>query len=432
MNKGVSLTKLIAGILILVISSLTHAKMTDLDYWLVKQEQAAIEKMMANISPEGTAKGVVIASPEKVTPNYFSHWVRDSALTMDLVVELYKNASGTKKALYRQKLLEFADFSRTNQTAPTISGMGEPKFNVDGTAFSGPWCRPQNDGPALRAITLIHLANVLLDEGESQYVKSKLYDGKIPTDSVIKADLEFVSHHWREANCDLWEETFGHHFYTEMVQRRAMVDGAKLARRLNDKAAAKWYEAQAKELESAILAHWSPEKSIFISTLNPSHNTKQSGLDSSVILALLHGHTNDGFLPYTDKRVIETYKSLVSTFKAIYPINQKSNVPGTAIGRYPEDIYDGDQYKYGNPWVLITAAFARYSKLVAKEYSRKGKKKDAALWAAESEAYFERLRFHANPDGSMSEQMDRYSGYMISARDLTWSYSEFLHAKRER
>ena len=31
-------------------------------------------------------------------------------------------------------------------------GLGEPKFNVDETAFTGAWGRPQRDGPALRYI----------------------------------------------------------------------------------------------------------------------------------------------------------------------------------------------------------------------------------------------------------------------------------------
>jgi glucoamylase len=42
------------------------------------------------------------------------------------------------------------------QTVPNLSGdlstggLGEPKFNIDGTAFTGSWGRPQRDGPALR------------------------------------------------------------------------------------------------------------------------------------------------------------------------------------------------------------------------------------------------------------------------------------------
>ena len=35
----------------------------------------------------------------------------------------------------------------------------EPKFNLpDGDVFTGGWCRPQSDGPGLRASTLIMYA----------------------------------------------------------------------------------------------------------------------------------------------------------------------------------------------------------------------------------------------------------------------------------
>lgn len=41
-------------------------------------------------------------------------------------------------------------------------GLGEPKFNVDETAFTGAWGRPQRDGPALRATAMIAYANYLI------------------------------------------------------------------------------------------------------------------------------------------------------------------------------------------------------------------------------------------------------------------------------
>lgn len=45
------------------------------------------------------------------------------------------------------------------------SGLGEPKFNVDQTAFTGAWGRPQRDGPALRATAMIAYANYLIVRG---------------------------------------------------------------------------------------------------------------------------------------------------------------------------------------------------------------------------------------------------------------------------
>ena len=46
--------------------------------------------------------------------------------------------------------------------------------------------------------------------------------------------------------------------------------------------------------------------------------------------------------------------------------------------------------------------------------------------------YLARVKYHPNPDGSLSEQMDRDTGFMTSARDLTWNYAAFLTAIRSR
>ena len=54
----------------------------------------------------------------------------------------------------------------------------EPKFNLpDGDLFTDPWCRPQNDGPGLQAITLIKFAYQLMAQGDEEYVKKYLWTG---------------------------------------------------------------------------------------------------------------------------------------------------------------------------------------------------------------------------------------------------------------
>ena len=45
--------------------------------------------------------------------------------------------------------------SNPSGTFDDLSGLGEPKFEADGSAFVGSWGRPPRDGPALRAITLM-------------------------------------------------------------------------------------------------------------------------------------------------------------------------------------------------------------------------------------------------------------------------------------
>ncbi len=398
--------------------------------WLATQTKLSERKLLANISPADGAPGAVIASPERVTPNYYFHWVRDAALTMDVVLDLYDRATGSDKAALREHLIDYLRFSRGNQTTAARTGMGEPKFNVDGSAFNGDWCRPQNDGPALRAVTLIRLARRLLSVGESQLVRDEIYDGKIPTHSVVKADLEFVAHHWREKSCDIWEEVEGDHLYTRLAQHRALEDGATLATDLGDPAAAHFYRSQAAELRVAIAKHWDATRGLLLPTIGRSGglDSKKSDLDSQVILGLLHGSG----IAIDDTRAIATMKAQSETFARLYSINFRSGAPGVAIGRYPEDVYDGDRFEGGNPWVLTTAAFATAHYAISLAALDNGDRIIADRELSSGDEYLERIRYHSMTDGSLSEQLNRDTGFMTSARDLTWSHAELIRAAHAR
>lgn len=451
----------------------------DLDPWISFQGQQSLSRMFANISPPGTAPGAVIASPSHQNPDYFFHWVRDSALTMNVVVSLFE-APGSNHDRLLQILVNYVDFSRRNQmtanrSGPAGEGLGEPAFAVDGSPLNRDWGRPQNDGPALRSITLIRLARILLAQGNGALVSAKLYDGKNPSMTVIKTDLDFLVRHWREPSFDLWEETRGDHFYTEITQRRALVEGAKLALQLGDPAAAQVYREQAALIEAQVMAHWNPERGYFLATLNANGGLagKNSGLDVAVILGVLHAIGDDGFLAPNNVMVLATAAHIEASFNAIYPINQNhvdasGAALGAAIGRYPEDRYNGyatDQL--GNPWVLATAAFAelyyrsagslarapeikvtpksqgfleavlraRHSSLSASKLISRNDPRFALVFSAlrdKGDQYLRRIKFHANPDGSLSEEMDRNSGFMTGADNLTWSYASFLTAVAQR
>lgn len=67
-------------------------------------------------------------------------------------------------------------FSNTSGTL-TTGGLGEPHFNVDLTAYTGSWGRPQRDGPALRATALI-------DFGEWFHVRHLASAGILVNNSV--------------------------------------------------------------------------------------------------------------------------------------------------------------------------------------------------------------------------------------------------------
>jgi glucoamylase len=399
----------------LICSNATAASLRlPVNQWIDQQSDFSKQTLLQNISPSDGTPGSVIASPERVLPNYYFHWTRDSALAYLTVLHLYQKSNGSERSALKQKMIEFADFSARLQNAD----LGEPKFYLDGRPFDGAWCRPQSDGAALRAITLLQFALVLSgDDGAT--VKKHFFP-------VIKKDIDYVKNNWRKPSCDLWEEVYGDHFYTRMVQRRSLIDGAAVAKTLGEDPQA--LLAEAKAIEQELLKHWDDTRGYFVATLNRTGGIdyKQTNLDASVILAVLHGHTNDGFLAVTDKRLLATAEKLLATFHTLYPINQATGTIGTAIGRYPEDRYGGINFKGGNPWVLLTAALSQYYYKVAQEYLARGSQKDASIAYYKAEDLLRRVQYHAPSDGALAEQMDRNTGFMTSARDLTWSHSEVL------
>ena len=70
----------------------------------------------------------------------------------------------------------------------------EPKYTIpDGKPFEGSWCRPQNDGPGLRARTLALYGLELLKKGQQDVVKQSLWtaDGS-KNGGLVRHDLDWV------------------------------------------------------------------------------------------------------------------------------------------------------------------------------------------------------------------------------------------------
>ena len=55
------------------------------------------------------------------------------------------------------QIFNYINNSGEIQELKTLTGLGEPKINIDGSPYNEPWGRPQNDGPALRGINMISL-----------------------------------------------------------------------------------------------------------------------------------------------------------------------------------------------------------------------------------------------------------------------------------
>lgn len=107
----------------------------------------------------------------------------------------------------------------------------EVKFMIpSGDIFSGGWCRPQNDGAGLRAITLITYANLLNTNGGSDQVKQQLWTGddNVNNGGAIVWNLDYVANGSYENNtCDLWEEIRSTDlFWNKYTMRTALRMGA--------------------------------------------------------------------------------------------------------------------------------------------------------------------------------------------------------------
>lgn len=393
----------------------------DAPKWLIEHSEISSQKILDNISPSDALPGAIIAARTRQEPNYYFHWIRDAALVMESIVGRRSLTSDPAEIkVIDKKISEYVEFSKRVQSLPTPAGLGEPKVNVDGTVFAEPWGRPQNDSPALRAVSLLKI--------------SKIFKKKNLLNSMIKTDLDYVADQWRKPSFDLWEEVEGYHFYTLMVQRKALTDGAEWAKSIGDTASEKKYREQKYEIEKTLLQDFWNKDGDYIPTTSfrtGGMGSKHSNLDIAVVLALLHGSTGDGVFKYTDPKFLKTLESIEARFKNLYAINNRNDLHGVAIGRYPEDVFAGHDFSGGNPWVLATLAMAEAYYHVARELKSE-RNSNWQNYMAKGDTFVHRVERHANPDGSLSEQMHRDSGFMTSVSDLTWSHSAVLTATKAR
>lgn len=220
---------------------------------------------------------------------------------------------------------------------PAGLGLGEPKYQADGTRFNGAWGRPQRDGPALRAITLITYSNWLMQNGQTTRARTVIWP-------IISNDLSYVGQYWNQTGFDLWEEVLGSSFFTIQNSHRALVQGTKLARDLRVTCTGC---DQAPEVLCFLQSFWNGE--YIVSNINT--NIARTGLDGNSILGAISVFDIDAycdsptFQPCNNK-MLSNFRHLMNSFREAYAIN--AGIPagkGVAAGRYTEDVYYN-----GNPW----------------------------------------------------------------------------------
>jgi glucoamylase len=400
---------------------------------------------LANVNIQGS--GGVVAAPDTNTPggSYYYHWERDGALTMRALQETSPSTVDVTSYMksYTQWLIREQGMSDPNGIDTRI----EPKFNLpDGTPYTGGWCRPQNDAPGLRAITLMIFAAT----ADPSYVSQFLWTGSSANyrGGLIKYDLDWLVVGYKTNTCDLWEEVQSTDFFWNRVtMKKALLEGAAFADAHGDSASAASYRSAAGAVNATLFsAHWDANGQF----IYEAANRKQDG---AVIVGLNDGYTGlDGMFAPTSYEVASTVKSFNLAFCNEYTVNPADTakgIPGVLYGRYP-----GDSYAGGNPWVLTTAALGNLFYRAAVTVATEGLPAPDAMAAwgdALGEAFPEdaaaaadlflragdsvllRLRAHVEADGfHLDEQIDRNTGAQTSAADLTWSYAEVLNAMTTR
>jgi glucoamylase len=382
----------------------------------------SLQTVISNATKPDVRPGMVVASPSRQNPDYYFDWVRDTALTYRALIDYYELKKDPK---IKKMIFTWIEAEAFRQKQPTFTGLGEPKYFVDGSGYTGGWGRPQNDGPALRAISMLKFANILLKEGNQDYVLKVLYHGNLASDSVIKKDLEYTAHHWRGPCFDLWEEENGVHFYTLLAQHTALQEGAKLAYELGDKEASAFYKRESFLIGEKLKKDFLDENlglKTTIQKVNGGLHYKHSNLDVAPLLALLHNSPYQKLFTLRSTPVRKYVQKLIETFSGLYSINKSYQDLGVSLGRYPEDRYDGYQTSgVGNPWFLSTLALGEYYCLSQEE--TKSPKFNELI-----EKQFSRVLFHSDRKGGLSEQFNHMNGYMQGAHELTWSHNAFMTA----
>lgn len=457
----------------------TLCRAMELEAWLAQQARASAGFMERSISASGLrirrehfqqevvpAKGSVLASPEIAAwdpnPDYFFHWIRDSAIVMKAVLVLAESAS----ACWYRHLDDFVAFSSKlrkvdgagyvhKDCAPDCaqflrpiaeirslnkdSLLGEPRFNPDGTIDIFRWSRPQNDGPALRALTCMAYRKVA---NQSRWPA---------IDRLVRTDLDFTAAHSGQPCIGLWEEEheMGHHYHTAVVQLGALHHGQQWAGVHDDSRRSTIYRQAAQRLRVGLGSHWSAHNRCYQAMPKQHAAGAEVGLDASAILAVLDAELPSGEHSVLDDKAHSTVVQIEDLFESRFEINH--NRPfghGPALGRSGDDRYFG-----GGAWYPTTLALAEFYYRLAIAIGRSKVVPETPLNQRFRERVFggathqqqrvraciqrgdgvlATVRRFTPRDGALSEQFDRTTGAQTSARHLSWSYAAFITAAQAR
>jgi glucoamylase len=431
--------------------------MERLDHWIERQYRHSAAALMRSVSAVEIVKirpgfaqtirplrGSIVASPilgaYDPEPDYFFHWLRDSAIVVDALRMLFEDpgididtlthfADFVQFSLSLQNLdgrrltdspwrdavaADFRQFIRTQEDLEAAHGealAGETRLNPDGTLDISKWPRPQNDGPPMRAIALLRWqAAAPLDS-----------DLAAAVDALLRADLRYTQRHWRENCFDIWEEEKGLHYYTLRAAASALEGGADWLERRSEGVEAAACRADARTIVRMLDGYWREDLQFYKSRVLESNAPSAKELDIAVIFAAIHAGGSALSHSVEDPRMHATLARLEALFDAEYAINRNRGGRGPAMGRYAGDVYYSGGAYYFSTLAAAEFCFRAAAQLPADE-----------SWSARGDAYLETVRAYTPPNGDMSEQFDQQTGVQRSAQQLAWSYAAFISCIQAR
>jgi glucoamylase len=434
--------------------------MEPLERWIERQYRHSAVAMLRSVSPLGIVKtrpgfaqivqprkGSIVASPVLAAydpePDYFFHWFRDSAVVIDALRILFQDEAQNGEFLahfadfvgfslslqdldgrrlsgfpWRDAVApDYRQFLRTEADLAAAQGealLGETRVNPDGTLDISSWPRPQHDGPAMRAIALLHWHGAVRFDEELA----------VRVDALLRADLRFTLRHWRNASFDIWEEEQGLHYYTLRVAAQALQMGADWFEQQAEQADATACRADAMAILRALDGFWSEDLQFYKSRILESQAPSTKELDISVIFAAIHAGGDSASHSVRDPRMHATLARLEALFDADYAINKnRGPARAPAMGRYA-----GDVYYSGGAYYFSTLAAAEFC------FRAAAQSPDMKHLTERGDAFLETVRAYTPPSGELSEQFDQDTGAQGSAQQLAWSYAAFIscaHARRQ-
>jgi glucoamylase len=466
--------------------------------WMARQYDVSAALMLRAISATHLVKerrgfgqtirpapGSVVASPALGSwdpdPDYFFHWLRDSALVIDALRHVIAEGAFTGEGLSRFK--EFVAFSlslsrldgagflrragnfkknidpiflqfvRDDSDLQKITGdrvLGEPRFNPDGTLDISKWSRPQHDGPALRALALMRFWPLDGLDGQA----------RASIRALILTDLDFIVRHWREPCFDIWEEELGHHYCTRLMHHAALADGAQWMAETgtDDTPRTQACLAAAQAIAQSLDDYWCPAKGFYASRRGVANGVAGKDLDFATILAVIHAARAKGAHSVLDPRVMATLARLEELFDASYAINRhRPETRGPAMGRYAGDRYFSGGANYfstlgaaefyyalaeaaaeaevpvtaDNEEFLLRLCAADDSLTLPPPAPENRKRRFDAL-LRRGDQFMATVAAYTPASGELSEQFDQATGVQTSAKSLAWSHAALITAFARR